>query len=382
MRRRYTLIVPIVVVMVLLIVAIQPVMSSTQTTREPILGVETDLDVQEVSTDEMLATEKLWDAQAMRDAIPMPLPMLDETQDETQNDEYPTTELGAAGQGEFIPGGMPNADANSLAQAMYPAAWTMLEQGEDVWAEEEYAGEEMYGLSYPPPFTRYRGNYYNQTWKYYPLMTIGRLFFYIPGKGNYSCSASVAVGRAVWTAGHCVYTKGRGWHTNMVFVPGYRAGAAPYGQFTISTMSAPYGWTKHNYHAYDQAIVIARDRSGKKVSQWVGHLGFRYNASATQQFHAIGYPGNIDSSKYSIICVGTTSRRDFRSGPDPVGMGCDMTGGSSGGPWLIRYSPYAAGPLNYVNGLVSYGKSWRKKEFYSAYFGTAAKNLYYWGKTK
>ena len=59
-----------------------------------------------------------------------------------------------------------------------------------------------------------------------------------------------------------------------------------------------------------------------------------------------------------------------------------MKHGSSGGPWLVRFQPYKSGAMNYVNGVVSYGYKTQPKAFYSPYFGTGAKNLYNWGKSK
>ena len=38
------------------------------------------------------------------------------------------------------------------------------------------------------------------------------------------------------------------------------------------------------------------------------------------------------------------------TGFDTIGVGCDMTGGSSGGPWIL-----GLGRGNYINGLISYG---------------------------
>jgi hypothetical protein len=53
-----------------------------------------------------------------------------------------------------------------------------------------------------------------------------------------------------------------------------------------------------------------------------------------------------------------------------------MGGGSSGGPWIIRFSPYVAGAANYVNGVMSYGYTSRPNEGYTPYFGSAAQSLY------
>ena len=238
-------------------------------------------------------------------------------------------------------------------------------------------------FSSDPPFASYYINDSTSTWKQYPWITMGRLFFKIPGLGGtYACTASVAYGNALWTAGHCVYTQGRGWHTNFFFVPAYRNGNYPYGSFTAKSLSALAGWVYDHNLAYDIALVAVNDRSGLKVSQWVGSLGFLYNASGTQLFHAFGYPGNYSSGAYLVTCAASTFRRDTLPGPPPIGIGCNMDDGSSGGPWLVAYAPFKGGSTNYVNSVVSYRYNGEPHKLYGPYFGTEAKWLYDWGKTQ
>lgn len=57
--------------------------------------------------------------------------------------------------------------------------------------------------------------------------------------------------------------------------------------------------------------------------------------------------------------------------PDPIGIGCDMTGGCSGGPWIWQF-----GVGNYLNGDNSYRRSGKPQELYSPYFGKYAKSLW------
>jgi hypothetical protein len=54
-----------------------------------------------------------------------------------------------------------------------------------------------------------------------------------------------------------------------------------------------------------------------------------------------------------------------------MGIGCDMTGGSSGGGWVT--DPSAAG---YLNGLNSYKYSNQPNVMYGPYFGDTIKALY------
>jgi V8-like Glu-specific endopeptidase len=279
--------------------------------------------------------------------------------------------------------GLPDPSAQALAQELYPDDWKRMEAStvvpEAAEANGTYAGVVNRNYSYPPPYARYKaGNH--KMWKHFPWKTVGRLFFTVPGQGDASCTASVAAGRAVWTAGHCVYTPGLGWHTNVYFVPAYKNGLAPYGVFTVSNMSALNGWINGRNQAYDIAMVTTFNNNGMSVSQWVGNLGAIWNVSPQQYWHSNGYPGNLGNSRYLIVCEGSLSSRWDLNGPDPVGMGCDMTFGSSGGPWWIRHNPYTGGNFNLVNSVVSGTPNInRNQEFFGPYFGNGAKNLYTWG---
>ncbi len=290
-------------------------------------------------------------------------------------------------------GGLGLASAQALAQQLYPDAW------EDDGADGDKLTIQSFGADqpataaaatymptnrvypYPPPYVRYTANKFTQMWKEYPWRTIGRLFFTVPGQGNASCTASVAIGRVVWTAGHCVFTPGVGWHTNVTFVPAYRNGKTPFGTFVGQQMVALNGWVNSANNAYDIAAVALKPRKGIEVANWVGWLGVTFNASVRQFWHSNGYPGNITNSRFLIVCEGSQSSRWALPGPDPVGMGCDMTFGSSGGPWLRRPTPYVAGAVNQVNSVVSFGDPVNfPQEFFGPYFGTGAKNIYKWAK--
>lgn len=327
--------------------------------------------VREVPVSEELAAERLWTREELLNAKPLPLPEF-ASSDVTAADglQVFSSEMGMA------PSGLPSPEARVLAEKLFPDDWA---HPNDLHVADDLGQAESMGYSYPPPFSRYPANGFGAMWTDFPWKTIGRLFFTIPGQGNHFCSGAVGARRAVWTTGHCVYTPGRGWHTNMVFVPAYRAGAQPYGQFTSVSMAAPGYWTHDGNRAYDMGMVAVRDRSGHPISWWTGWLGFKYNQSSTQHFHAFGYPSNIGSSRYSIACVASTSTTDPISGPDPIAIGCDMGSGISGGPWILTYKPYQAGAMNYVNGVFSYYKSSRPLESYSTYFGSYAKDLWDWG---
>mgnify|MGYP005842571747 CR=1 FL=1 len=309
-------------------------------------------------------------------AEPMPLPMLD-TPPAANPAQTPETSSEPAERVGAFPGGLPDPQAEQLARQLYASEWAPPPETQALQAEQNV---EAYGYGYPPPFTRFTVNQYSKMWTDFPWRAIGRLFFKIPGySSTYSCTASVMYGRTLWTAGHCVYTPGRGWHTSMFFVPAYRNGSRPYGTFYATHLATSYDWYYRSDKGDDIGVVAVADNNGYKVSQYVGWLGFLYNAGSDQHFHAFGYPSNIGSTMYLIACAASTSRRDYYFSPATLGIGCDMQHGSSGGPWIVVYAPYASGNNNYVNGVVSYGYYGYPKELFGSYFGSVAKALYDWG---
>jgi V8-like Glu-specific endopeptidase len=228
---------------------------------------------------------------------------------------------------------------------------------------------------YPGPFTRYE-NF--SGYQVYPYRAIGRIFFRDVTNGQIQwCTASSIGNHAVWTAGHCV-SDGRGrWHSNWVFIPAFRQTGStvsmPYGQWTGSYAIAFNEWHTARNNARDSAGVILRPLNGQTINQAVGALGFAWNQDpALTHWHAFGYPGNIGNGQRQIICAaGLTEIDTSKPAPRPVGMGCDMQGGASGGPWIKSF-----GSGNFLNGNVSYGYPTLKPlEFFSPYFDTASKQL-------
>jgi hypothetical protein len=166
----------------------------------------------------------------------------------------------------------------------------------------------------------------------------------------------------------------------MYFVPAYRNGTYPYGSFTVKSRTALSQWVNSANLAYDIGMVAVNDNDGMMLSQWVGSVGFMYNQPATQLFHAFGYAANYNNGRYLVTCAAGTYARDPLDGPDPIGIGCDMGSGSSGGPWIVAYAPFKGGSTNYINSVISYSYASKPLEIYGPYFGNEAKQLYDWGK--
>jgi V8-like Glu-specific endopeptidase len=220
------------------------------------------------------------------------------------------------------------------------------------------------------PFSRFRIS--NTTAPGVRMM--GKVFF-TRGGTDWLCSATVVVARnksLIFTAGHCVFDDGA-WDTKLTFVPAYSNGRAPFGKFVARNMWSPNGWLHSGLHTYDMAAVtLGRNNqgTGRLVQTAVGDVGIAWNQTRSQLFHSFGYPAARPFTGQSLWeCVSRYGGYDDSEGtPWTMGMGCDMTGGASGGGWIIKGG--------YLNGLVSYGYKSLPGVLFSPYFGNAAKNLW------
>ncbi|WP_328873396.1 peptidase [Streptomyces sp. NBC_00287] len=204
--------------------------------------------------------------------------------------------------------------------------------------------------------------------------TAGRVFFTYQGR-TASCSGNAVTSAnksTVITAGHCVKLEGA-WHTNWVFVPGYHDGQSPYGRWTATkTLSTPQ-WTASEDINYDIGAAVVAPLNGQSLTDVVGAQGLAFNTGYNLRMYSFGFPA---ASPYNgekfIYCSGTTNR-DFLLSNDH-GMTCNMTGGSSGGPWFTQFNESTGtGLLSSVN---SFKYNFFPNRMYGPYFGADAQNLY------
>lgn len=209
-----------------------------------------------------------------------------------------------------------------------------------------------------------------------PYRQVGRIFFRQNGK-SYSCSGSSVVGggrNVVFTAGHCLNDGDGNWSTNVIFVPARRVGKSknPYGRFAAKELWVPAGWSDSMWWAYDVgAFNVGKNKKRKTLRKSVGALGFAYNESRVQHWDVFGYPAEKPwNGNRLVTCASAYAVNDDNAnGPDSTGVGCDMTGGSSGGPWILGLRR-----SNLLNGVTSYGYGHQPGATYSPYFdGTANK---------
>ncbi|MFG2329444.1 trypsin-like serine peptidase [Streptomyces sp. NPDC048604] len=206
------------------------------------------------------------------------------------------------------------------------------------------------------------------------VKTSGRVFFTFQGR-TASCSGNAVTSQnasTVITAGHCVKYQGS-WHTNWVFVPAYNNGSAPYGQWTASkTLTTPQ-WEASEDINYDVGAAVLAPLNGQKLTAVTGAQGIQFNGGYNKAMYAFGFPAAspYDGSKL-VYCSGNSSK-DFLFSQDHS-LGCNMTGGSSGGPWFTGFSESAGTGLQVsVN---SFGYTFLPNRMFGPYFGNDAKALY------
>jgi len=202
----------------------------------------------------------------------------------------------------------------------------------------------------------------------YPYSTVGKLYYTVPGKGDYQCSAAVIRPRVIVTAGHCVHSgkSSPGFHTNFLFIPSFRDGAAPYGAWTWERVWTTQTWTTSGGkvpNSADYAVIVLRDRPVNGVTRRIGDvtgwLGYQTNSLMPNHVTMLGYPVNLDyGTKMHQVHAGM-----FRAtSSNCAEAGSDMTGGSSGGPWVQNFGVPASGQvggakpgMNRIVGVTSYG---------------------------
>lgn len=306
-----------------------------------------------------VAATRPWTAEEMRAAIPYPMPEFDGA-------------LPSAG----IPAG-PDGPAGFKAGSQGGGA--------PLFGADDLGGADPLAFSYPAPFTRL---YVHAIAPYttYPFSAIGKLFFKQYGV-SYVCSASAIGLRGIVTAGHCVH-KGNnlssGWSTNVVFVPAYRAGAAPYGQWAVTVLRTFTDWYARGTLGdfdHDWGAGNVPPIQGISVGSRTGYLGYAWNFSAIQDWWLLGYPAAAPfTGAYMTFCTaGYAYNSPFYSGgPAPMTVGCDMTGGCSGGPWVKNF-----GSGNYVNGVNSHRATARPQELSSPYANTDTKTaIFDWARSR
>jgi hypothetical protein len=218
--------------------------------------------------------------------------------------------------------------------------------------------------------------------------------FFTQNGGNYVCSGTSVVapsGTRVWTAGHCTSDGAGHFDTNALFIPAYNGNSSvlsvqrPYGSFAATSFTTSSSWFYSGDFSRDLgAITVAKNAAGKTLSQAVGQAGFAWNQNPIQQWQDDAYPQAAPFNGANLVeCQAVTAKRDTSiggAGPAPSAIGCDMTGGSSGGSWRMRAGGASAGYINGHNDY-KYISPAEPLAMYSPYFDTLANAVRCSGQT-
>jgi V8-like Glu-specific endopeptidase len=205
------------------------------------------------------------------------------------------------------------------------------------------------------------------------VAAVGALFTETAGKlDSHFCTGSVvdsAHGDLVVTAAHCVTGK----PGQIVFVPGYASGRAPYGIWRVTRVYTDSAWQSGQDQDDDVAFLRLADASdGVPVEDVTG--AERLDGSGSRQapslVQVIGYPDGADRP---VLCVNwiktfSDSQLEFDCG--------GYTNGTSGGPFLADVSA-GSGQGTIIGVIGGYEQGGDTPDVsYASVFGTAVAALY------
>lgn len=214
--------------------------------------------------------------------------------------------------------------------------------------------------------------------------TTGKVFFTLDGT-DYVCSGSAVASAddaTVLTAGHCVNAGGDGvspgaYASSWLFVPGYDTdGVAPYGEFPATHLATTTGW-RTLLDDFDDDVAfanVATNDVGQTLGEAVGGLPVGFDRARGERVTVLGYPAAYPYDGLTLTyCRGYVVQDTYGGSPDQ-GLRCDMTPGSSGGPWVGSWDPSTGGGT--LVSVTSFLYSGLDGYLWGPYLGATAKALY------
>jgi len=210
----------------------------------------------------------------------------------------------------------------------------------------------------------------------FPLSTVGKIFFTTGSGQNSMCSGTAVISSnhsVVDTAGHCLYMFG-GWSRNVIFCPLYNNGNTPYGCWAARDLEVPSDWlnAKPNDYHHDFGIAIVAPNSQGNLTDIVGGVGWAYNQPVNQPFYAYGYPAAYPfDGQTRQSCENASGTLQQHGEGNVISIPCNMTGGSSGGPWFIQIRG-----VWYLNGHNDFISRLQPEHMFSPYYDDTWYALY------
>jgi V8-like Glu-specific endopeptidase len=209
-----------------------------------------------------------------------------------------------------------------------------------------------------------------------PAPAVGALFTTVSGRlGTHFCTASVVdspAGDLVITAAHCLAGYPDTAPPQLVFVPGYDRGAAPYGVWTVTRVYVDAAWARSGSSADDDVAFLAVTRpGGGPVEAVTGGAVLGAGRPAGERVRVTGYP---DAGDQPVSCA----NRETGFGAGQLEFDCaGYTDGTSGSPFLVPGGA-AGGRADLVIGVIGgYEQGGDSPDVsYSAAFGPSVTALY------
>lgn len=245
--------------------------------------------------------------------------------------------------------------------------------------------------------------------------TVGKVFFQL-GSSLYVCSGNavddvedvdvngdaITTNNVVVTAGHCVNDGGETFATNFMFIPDYdptvpRTSGQRYGTFTATNLYTTAQWVAQGPDRFNYDVGMARVGLNENEATLAAAIGKpsdiafvagdpadTSSVSYTADTHSFGYPAARPYDGTKLISCWNTTTADTVGASTDYRLPCNMTGGSSGGPWLLDSGTTIdpANPINnaYVSDVQisvnSFGYRGEKNAMYGPIFGTTIHSLY------
>jgi V8-like Glu-specific endopeptidase len=202
---------------------------------------------------------------------------------------------------------------------------------------------------------------------------VGALFSH-DTKGDHFCTASAVDSpqrNLIITAAHCVHSgKGGGYLGNLVFVPGYRHGNAPYGVWKVRAQFVDDRWASGSDEDLDVGFAVLDPLNGKNIADVLGSNLLGIDQGFGNIVRVTGYPTSSDEP---VTCINKTTKELAHQ----MRFACNgYPPGTSGSPWLTHYNPATKrGEVVGVIGGYQLGGV-EDQVSYSAYFDDDVRKLY------